>query len=153
VSAETKDGKVLVERSCAKNAESLHHREARAVHDREVLIAEVRSDPACDLEVRGDDRLDRGRAASERVPESLRRGATETVSDQKPRLDEDVVACDEPLSGAGDVSEAELIRTAIDEFTRTDGRPRPSLPLFESIGETTLAYRVDDALAEGFGRD
>jgi Arc/MetJ-type ribon-helix-helix transcriptional regulator len=51
------------------------------------------------------------------------------------------------------VSEAELIRSAIDEFTRTDARPRPSLPLFDSIGEPTLAARVDDVLAESFGRD
>jgi predicted transcriptional regulator len=51
------------------------------------------------------------------------------------------------------VSEAELVRAAIDEYTRTDARPRPTLPLFESIGDPDLAERVDEILAEGFGRD
>jgi Arc/MetJ-type ribon-helix-helix transcriptional regulator len=51
------------------------------------------------------------------------------------------------------VSEAELIRAAIDDFTRASARPRPTLPLFESIGDSELAERVDQVLAEGFGRD
>lgn len=51
------------------------------------------------------------------------------------------------------LSEAELIRTAIDRFTRTSVRPEPRLPLFESIGEPDLAERVDELLVEGFGRD
>lgn len=51
------------------------------------------------------------------------------------------------------VSEAEVIRAAIDEYTRTSMRPRPTLPLFESIGDPLLAERVDEILAEGFGRD
>ena len=53
----------------------------------------------------------------------------------------------------GNVSEAELIRAAIDSFTRTSARPRPTLPLFESIGDAELAERVDEILADGFGRD
>ena len=52
-----------------------------------------------------------------------------------------------------DVSEAELIREAIDTFTRTEARPRPVLPLFESIGDPDLAERVDEVLAQGFGRE
>jgi hypothetical protein len=51
------------------------------------------------------------------------------------------------------VSEAELMRTAIDEYTRGAARPRPKLPLFESIGDSNLAERVDEILAEGFGRE
>jgi hypothetical protein len=51
------------------------------------------------------------------------------------------------------VSEAELIRCAIDQFTRTSARPRPTLPLFDSIGDPDLAARVDEVLAAGFGRD
>lgn len=51
------------------------------------------------------------------------------------------------------VSEAELIREAIDTFTRTDARPRPLLPLFESVGDPRLAERVDEILAEDFGRE
>lgn len=52
----------------------------------------------------------------------------------------------------GDVSEAELIRAAIDNYTRTGARPRPTLPLFDSIGDAELAERVDGILEEGFGR-
>ena len=51
------------------------------------------------------------------------------------------------------VSEAELIRDAIDVFTRTEARPRPLLPLFESVGDPELAERVEEVLAEGFGRE
>jgi hypothetical protein len=53
----------------------------------------------------------------------------------------------------GNISEAELIRSAIDDYTRTSARPRPRLPLFESIGDPDLAGRVDEILEEGFGRD
>jgi hypothetical protein len=48
-------------------------------------------------------------------------------------------------------SEAELVRAALEEFTARE-RPRPKLPLFAS-GDPTLAERVDEILAEGFGRD
>jgi hypothetical protein len=51
------------------------------------------------------------------------------------------------------VSEAALIRAAIDQFTRTSARPRPTAPLFERIGDADLAERVDELLAEGFGRE
>lgn len=49
-------------------------------------------------------------------------------------------------------SEAEVIRTALAEFTAAQERPRPKLPLFSSLGEP-IAERVDELLAEGFGRD
>ena len=52
-----------------------------------------------------------------------------------------------------DIPEAGSIRTAIDEFTRTGARPRPMLPLFETVGAADLSERVDEALAQGFGRD
>jgi hypothetical protein len=51
------------------------------------------------------------------------------------------------------VSEAEVIRAAIDEFTRSGARPAPTLPLFESLGAADLSERVDEHLAGGFGRD
>ena len=50
------------------------------------------------------------------------------------------------------LSEAEVIRTAIDEFTREEGRPAPTLPLFASFGTPDLSERVDELLADGFGR-
>lgn len=47
-------------------------------------------------------------------------------------------------------SEAAVIRDAIDRFTE---HPRPTLPLFRGDGETDVSERVDEILAEGFGRD
>lgn len=49
-------------------------------------------------------------------------------------------------------SEAEVIRSALDESLPPLAPPRPRLPLFDS-GDPTLAERVDEILAEGFGRD
>ena len=47
-------------------------------------------------------------------------------------------------------SEAELIREAVRELTQKLEPPRPRLPLFSS-GDPTLAERVDEELARGFG--
>ncbi len=51
------------------------------------------------------------------------------------------------------VSEAEVIRAAIDEFTRGEARPAPTLPLFPSLGVANISERVDELLADGFGGD
>jgi Arc/MetJ-type ribon-helix-helix transcriptional regulator len=48
-------------------------------------------------------------------------------------------------------SEANVIRAALAEYTARE-RPRPRLPLFRSLGEP-IAHRVDEVLAEGFGRN
>lgn len=50
-------------------------------------------------------------------------------------------------------SEAEVIRAALEDFTAVHERPRPTLPLFSGPAQTNIAERVDEALAEGFGRD
>ena len=47
-------------------------------------------------------------------------------------------------------SEAEVIRTALATATAAHVYPPPRLPLFES-GDSTLAERVDNELARGFG--
>jgi plasmid stability protein len=47
-------------------------------------------------------------------------------------------------------SEAEVVRNALTAATREHTHPRPRLPLFDS-GDPTLAERVDDELAAGFG--
>lgn len=52
-----------------------------------------------------------------------------------------------------DLSEAEVIRLAVDAAVPPLERPRPTLPLFRGTGETNIAERVDELLAEGFGRD
>jgi Ribbon-helix-helix protein, copG family. len=49
------------------------------------------------------------------------------------------------------LSEAELIRAAVDEYTRTHVRPRPRFPLF-SIGEVEPITDLDEAM-RGFGED
>jgi Ribbon-helix-helix protein, copG family len=49
-------------------------------------------------------------------------------------------------------SEADLIREGIATVIGTQAAPRPRIPLFES-GDPTLAERVDELLAEGFGQD
>ena len=49
-------------------------------------------------------------------------------------------------------SEAELIREGIKQVVKGATRPRPTMPLFESA-DGTLAERVDELLAKGFGRD
>ena len=49
-------------------------------------------------------------------------------------------------------SEAELIRSAVARLVDEEEAPEPRLPLF-STGDGTLSQRVDEILAEGFGRD
>lgn len=49
-------------------------------------------------------------------------------------------------------SQAELIREGIEHVVCVHGAPRPRIPLFRT-GDPTLAERVDEALAEGFGED
>jgi Arc/MetJ-type ribon-helix-helix transcriptional regulator len=49
-------------------------------------------------------------------------------------------------------SEADVIRTAIDEYTSSRARPRPTLPLVEGRSEADLAERFEDVL-RGFGED
>jgi Arc/MetJ-type ribon-helix-helix transcriptional regulator len=48
-------------------------------------------------------------------------------------------------------SEAAVIRDALEAYTAAKERPRPTLPLFKS-GRGDIARRVDELLAEGFGR-
>lgn len=51
-------------------------------------------------------------------------------------------------------SEAELFREAVAELIESRRPSRPRLPLFDhGLGDSTIAERVDDILAEGFGRE
>jgi plasmid stability protein len=47
-------------------------------------------------------------------------------------------------------TEAEVVRGALAAATADEAQPRPRLPLFDS-GDSTLAERVDEELAAGFG--
>jgi hypothetical protein len=53
-------------------------------------------------------------------------------------------------AAAQGVSEAEVVRSALSTATAEHAYPPPRVPLFES-GDPTLAERVDDELARGFG--
>ena len=68
-------------------------------------------------------------------------------------LPEDLKHRLEQIARAQQRSEAEIIRTALAEFTAAQHRPRPTLPLFRGRAVTNIAERVDEILAEGFGRD
>lgn len=56
----------------------------------------------------------------------------------------------ERTAAARGVSEAEVIRSALASATAKAAYPAPRVPLFKS-GDPTLAERVDDELAAGFG--
>jgi Arc/MetJ-type ribon-helix-helix transcriptional regulator len=58
----------------------------------------------------------------------------------------------ERVAGEQKRSEADVIRAALDEYTSRE-RPRPRVPLSRGTGVTNIASRVDEVLAEGFGRD
>ncbi len=66
-------------------------------------------------------------------------------------LTDDLKAALERAAVAQGRSEAELIRDAVRDLTQGLEPPRPRLPLFSS-GDPTLAERVDEELARGFGR-
>jgi Arc/MetJ-type ribon-helix-helix transcriptional regulator len=49
-------------------------------------------------------------------------------------------------------SEADLIREAVERLTR-ELRPRPRIPLVDSVGAPTDLAENDEAYLEGFGED
>jgi len=51
------------------------------------------------------------------------------------------------------VSEAEVIRLALEEYTTTRARPRPKLPLFEGEGVPPDLAERDEEYLRGFGED
>jgi hypothetical protein len=56
----------------------------------------------------------------------------------------------ERTATARGTSEAEVVRDALIAATAETSAPRLRMPLFDS-GDATLAERVDDELADGFG--
>jgi hypothetical protein len=65
-------------------------------------------------------------------------------------LPDDLKAALERTAAAQGKSEAEVIRAALAGATADQAHPRPQIPLFDS-GDPTLAERVDEELAAGFG--
>jgi plasmid stability protein len=65
-------------------------------------------------------------------------------------LPDDLKAALERTAAAQGKSEAEIVRAALAAATQQHADPPPTLPLFES-GDATLAERVEEELASGFG--
>lgn len=65
-------------------------------------------------------------------------------------LPDDLKAALERTAAARGTTEAEVVRSALATATADELHPRPRMPLFDS-GDPTLAERVDEELAEGFG--
>ncbi len=65
-------------------------------------------------------------------------------------LPDELKAALERTAAAQGCSEAEVVRSAVAAATVAQAHQRPQLPLFDS-GDATLAERVDEALAAGFG--
>ena len=65
-------------------------------------------------------------------------------------LPDDLKAALERTAAARGTSEAEIVRSALASATAEHAYPPPKVPLFTS-GDPTLAERVDEELAEGFG--
>jgi hypothetical protein len=61
-----------------------------------------------------------------------------------------VEGCARAHGGGAGTSEAEVVRNALLAATIDQAFPKPRIPLFDS-GNATLAERVDDELAAGFG--
>lgn len=94
----TKYGEIVVERSNSFEAEALEHDEARTVDDREVLIRESLADGPRTLEVGGRDGLECGSTVLQSKPEAFRSVASETVTEQEPGLNEDMIRRDEGVA-------------------------------------------------------
>ena len=67
-------------------------------------------------------------------------------------LPDDLKVALERAAAERGTSEAEVVRSALIAATAGALHPAPRLPLFDS-GNPTLAERVDDELAAGFGSD
>jgi hypothetical protein len=65
-------------------------------------------------------------------------------------LPDELKAALERTATAEGRSEAEVVRSALASATASHVYPSPRLPLFES-DDPTLAQRVDEELARGFG--
>lgn len=65
-------------------------------------------------------------------------------------LTDDLKAALERTAAARRTTEAEVVRSALATVTSEHAYPPPRLPLFES-GDPTLAERLDEELADGFG--
>jgi len=67
-------------------------------------------------------------------------------------LPDELKAALERTAAAQGTSEAEVVRGALLAATIDQAPPKPRIPLFDS-GDATLAERVDEELAAGFGSD
>ena len=103
ITAVTEHCEIVVERGHSVNSEPLHHRKARPIHDREVLIAKALTNRPRDLEIRGAHRFDGRDTRLQSLPESLGSPFSETVPEENPGLDEHVVRRDPLLRSTEDL--------------------------------------------------
>lgn len=69
-------------------------------------------------------------------------------------LPEDLKSSIERIAREEGRPEAELFREAVAELIESRRQRRPRLPLFDrGLGDPHLAERVDELLADGFGRE
>jgi hypothetical protein len=106
------DREVLVEGRDAPDPEALHHGEAGAVDDREVLVGKDLADLPGGVEVNGEDGLDRGKTIPEGAPEALGVGITAANADEAPALDEHMVGCDQVLHTRQDGARPRMVHVA-----------------------------------------
>lgn len=100
VGAVSVDREMLVEARDAGDAQALHHSEAGAIDDREVLVGKDLADSPGRVEVNWQDGLDRDQAAADLRPEVLGAVMATTVAHKSPRLDEHVIGAHK-LVGVG----------------------------------------------------
>jgi hypothetical protein len=90
---------VAVEAGDAADAQPLHHRKARAIDDREVLVGKRFADAPGAVEISRKHRLDGGQTAADFAPEALRRSEAAASANQPPSLHQHVVGRHQPAAG------------------------------------------------------
>jgi hypothetical protein len=107
--AEPKHSEVVIESRSPEDTEPLHHRKARSVDDREVLIGKAVPDCESNLEICRPDRLDRRGTRAHSLPVTFRGHASDPVREKDPGLDQDVVASHQRFTGGENVFRAVVV--------------------------------------------
>jgi hypothetical protein len=90
--AEAKDGKVVIEGSRALDPKTAHHRETCSVDDREILVTIRDADLPGGFQIRCADCLYNRHAVAQALPEPFGGTAADSMPDQRPRFDQDMIA-------------------------------------------------------------
>ncbi len=98
--AEAENRKVIVQRCGSIDAQAVHDREAGAIDDREILVAPGSSHQPCRLQISQRDWFDQCYSTSESVPESLGSIALNSVSEQGPGFNQNMIGGEECFARA-----------------------------------------------------